>query len=262
AWLVAHEPLALRSAPYRDRDRSDEEPPRLPHRHAAGALPATVGHGQRGDVPSAATPRSALRVLVDPARGAAAGGGRDAGRARLAPCASRGDRRPSRRGGHAGRAGALVRGAARDDRGAAGSRLRLRDGRRAALALVTPTREETDEVESLAEAPLHDRAIAQHLGAEGDQLARTEIEAPVERLECLEDLSARQVWIADHARLRAAGVHEAVALEPALRKCLSVQLRTRIRRGERDLQRVRIDRLRKTDRRLDRLARLARQAED
>src|SRR3989475_2285035 len=236
--------------------------PFLSRGSAARALPPAVGHGERGELRRAPAPPPALRVLVDPARRAETGAGGGPGRARAAPRASGRDRRPARRGGHARRARTPLRGAAGDDRRAGGGGLRVRDGRRAARGLLTAARQEAHEVQPLAEPALHDRAVAQHLPAEDEDLARPEVEAPVERLERAEDLGARQVRIADHARLCPPPVHEALGLEPAALERLAVERGARIGRGERELERVRIDLLREPDRRLDRLARLARPAHD
>src|SRR5438876_3289183 len=107
--------------------------------------------------------------------------------------------------------------------------------------LAAAAREKAQELHALAEPAAQHRAVARHLGGDREDLAGTEVEAAVELLERGEDLGAAQVRVAEDARLHAAGIHQGVVLQPAARLRLAVQGGARIRRRQRDLDRVRID---------------------
>ncbi len=135
---------------------------------------------------------------------------------------SRRHRRPARRRGHAGGAGAAAGGPARAARRPARARLRVRRwascSQRALRRAASATREKAQELDALAEPAPHDRAVAQHLAADGEDLPRAEVEAAVELLDRGEDLRAREVRIAEHARLHAAGVDQ-LRRRPAASRC-------------------------------------------
>ena len=69
--LVAPEPLALRAATHRGRDRPRSSRALRRGRPPDSPLPSALGHGERGDVRRPPASRPALRALVDPARGPA-----------------------------------------------------------------------------------------------------------------------------------------------------------------------------------------------
>src|SRR5215467_6725662 len=125
-----------------------------------------------------------------------------------------------------------------------------------------PAREELQELAALGEAPLAHVEVARHLLDEAEKLARPEVELPVEARDRGEDLLARKMGIAEHARLRAARVDQIRRLEPALLLCLAVERGAGIRRRQRDLERIGIDVVREADRLLDRLAGLAGEPHD
>src|SRR5215475_4625232 len=105
---------------------------------------------------------------------------------------------------------------------AAGERYALNGGVPSVAREPAP-REETQKLHALAEAAAQDLAIARHLGADGEDLARTEVEATIERIERSEDLRAAQVRIAQHAALHATGVDQCLGLQPAAGLGLAVQ---------------------------------------
>src|SRR5512138_2191336 len=123
-------------------------------------------------------------------------------------------------------------------------------------------RQKLQELTALGQPPLADVEVARHLLDEAEELARPEIELPVEALDRGKDFIAREVRITEHARLGPAGVDELGRLEPAALLRLAVERGARVRRRERDLERVGIDVPREADRLVDRLARLAGQAHD
>src|SRR5262245_51329248 len=102
-------------------------------------------------------------------------------------------------------------------------------------------RQEPQELTPLGQPPLADVEVARHLLDEAEQLPRPEIELPVETFDGRKDLLAREVRITQHARLRPAGVDELGLLEPPALLRLAVERGPRVRRRERDLERVRID---------------------
>src|SRR5262245_27809462 len=126
----------------------------------------------------------------------------------------------------------------------------------------TPASEEAEELAALGQTPTTDRSVPSHLLQEAEDLAGPEVEAAIEALDRGEDLGARQVRIAEYARLNARVVHELALLEPAALERFLVERGPGVRRGQRYLQRVRVDFPREADRLLDRLVGLARQAHD
>src|SRR6195256_680664 len=131
-----------------------------------------------------------------------------------------------------------------------------------ALRRRVPAGEKLQELAPLGEASLADRGVPRHLLEKAEELPRTEVEAAVEALDRREDLLPREVRIAEHARLRAASVHELGPLEPAALERLAVERGARIRRRQRDLERIGVDVAREPNRLPDRLARLTRQPHD
>src|SRR5262249_56485400 len=101
-----------------------------------------------------------------------------------------------------------------------------------------PAAEDLQDRPALGEAALADVEVARHLLDEAEELARPEVELPVEALDRREDLLAREVWIAEHAALRAARVDQIDVLEPALLLRLAVERGAGIGRRLPDLQRV------------------------
>src|SRR5436309_5734967 len=91
-----------------------------------------------------------------------------------------------------------------------------------ALRRRVPAREKLQELAPLGQSPLADREVPRHLLEEAEELPRTEIEVAVEALDRGEDLLAREMRIAEHARLRAPRVHKLGPLEPAALECLAV----------------------------------------
>src|SRR4029450_13588253 len=71
-----------------------------------------------------------------------------------------------------------------------------------------------------------------------------------------------QCWVPEHVLRRAARIDELGPLEPALLERLAVKRGARIRRRQRDLERIGLDVAREADRLLDRLARLTREPHD
>ena len=124
--------------------------------------------------------------------------------------------------------------------------------------------QEGEELDALAQAPLHHLRAADHLADDRGDLRRAEIEAPVEILDRMEDLGVAQMRIMQRRDLHALVVDQLGIgrIEPAVLDRLLVEERARIGRRERDLDGVRIDLGREADRLLDRLLALARQAED
>src|SRR5439155_14575674 len=118
------------------------------------------------------------------------------------------------------------------------------------------------EVAPLGQAALADVEVLRHLLEEAEELAWPEVEAAVEALDRCEDFLAREVRIAEHARLRAARVHELGLREPAALERLAVERGAGIGRRQRNLERIGVDVAREADRLLDRLARLTRQPHD
>ena len=87
-------------------------------------------------------------------------------------------------------------------------------------------------------------------------------EEELERFERGEDLLAREIRVAERARLHAVAVHESVAVQPAPLERFLMERGARMRRGQRDLDRVGIDLAREPDGGRDGLARLAGQTQD
>src|SRR5205085_1488893 len=134
----------------------------------------------------------------------------------------------------------------------------------AASARHLPLAQELEELDPLAHTPPHHLRALQHLAEQRCNLAPPEIEAPIELLYRLEDLGVPEVWVMQRSDLHAALVDQVgVALvEPAILKGLPVEIGAGIGRGERHLDRVRVDVGGELDRLLDRLLRLARQAQN
>src|SRR4029077_5601214 len=92
-----------------------------------------------------------------------------------------------------------------------------------------------EEVPSLREPPLHDLAVADHLGGEREHLARAEVEAAVELIHRAEDLRGGEGGGADRAHPQARAVAQVLGLEPAVAPGLLVERGARVGRRERDL---------------------------
>src|SRR5437868_5312266 len=168
----------------------------LPCDRRASGVHVAVSHSRTvvSRPPEANTPPSGLQPITridcvwPPARPAAAG-----------PAGVRCRRRPATR-----RPADRPRGCARN--------ASARD--RCSARLATPAGEEAEEFDAFAESPPQDDAVAHHLGADGEDLAWTEVEPTVELLERGEDLGAGEVRIAEHARQHAGGVDQVVVLQP------------------------------------------------
>src|SRR5207249_7995579 len=119
-----------------------------------------------------------------------------------------------------------------------------------------PRGQEADELGTLPEPPREHPPIPRHLARNREELPRSEIEASVERLHGVEDLGMGEVRVAQRAPLNAPPVDELAAVEPALLEGLSVHRRARVGRGDRHLDRVRIELAGEADRLRDRLVRL------
>src|SRR6185437_8994618 len=110
------------------------------------------------------------------------------------------------------------------------------------LRLVRP--QEAEELDAFAQTALHHVPARQHLAHNLPDLRRAEVELLIELLEMVIDLVARQMRIADRRELHAFLAHEVdrlVLFHPAVLDGLLVERRARIRRGERNLDRVRVD---------------------
>src|SRR5439155_23605362 len=125
-----------------------------------------------------------------------------------------------------------------------------------------PRGQEADELGTLPEPPREHAPVPRHLARNREELPRSEIEASVERLHGVEDLGMGEVRVAQRAPLNAPPVDELAAVEPALLEGLSVHRRARVGRGDRHLDRVRIELAGEADRLRDRLVRLAGKPED
>src|SRR5437870_3494374 len=125
-----------------------------------------------------------------------------------------------------------------------------------------PRGQEADELGTLPEPPREHPPVPRHLARNREELPRSEIEASVERLHGVEDLGMGEVRVAQRAPLNAPPVDELAAVEPALLEGLSVHRRARVGRGDRHLDRVRIELAGEADRLRDRLVRLAGKPED
>src|SRR4029077_14305144 len=90
------------------------------------------------------------------------------------------------------------------------------------------------------------------------------IEAPIERLDRVEDLAVAQVRVVQWGDLHTVRIDELRVgmVKPAIFQGLAIEVRARIGRGKRHLDRMRVDLGREADRLLDRLLGLPRQAED
>src|SRR6202050_1566207 len=125
--------------------------------------------------------------------------------------------------------------------------------------------QEAEELHAFAQPAPHHFPAAQHLADDLPDFSRAEVEAFVEHFHAVEDLFLGQVRIADRGQLHAAfidQIYRIVFLQPAILHRLAIQGRTRIRRGQRDLDGVRIDFLGEVYRLLDSLRRLTRKAEN
>src|SRR5579863_3406455 len=125
--------------------------------------------------------------------------------------------------------------------------------------------QEAEELDALAQAPLHHVPAREHLAQDLPDLARPEVEALIEELDVAEDLFLRQVRITDGGKLHTFVVDEVdriILAQPAILDRLPIQARAGIGRGERDLNGARIDLLGEADGLRNGLASLARQPED
>ena len=124
--------------------------------------------------------------------------------------------------------------------------------------------QELEELDAFAQAALHHVGAADHLADDRADLAGPEVEALVEGLHRVEDLGVAEMRIVQRRDLDAVLVDQfgVRGVEPAVLHRLVVEEGAGIGRGQRHLDGVRVDPWRPADRLGDRLAGLARQAED
>src|SRR5215831_281612 len=103
--------------------------------------------------------------------------------------------------------------------------------------------QEMKEFDAFTQPPLHHLRAADHFADDGSNLAGAEIEAAVEFLDRVEDFAVAQMRIVQRRDLHAVFVDELGMriVEPAVLHRLIEQEGARIRRGERNLDRMRID---------------------
>ena len=128
------------------------------------------------------------------------------------------------------------------------------------LGGVVPRPQEVEEFHPFAQAALHHFRALDHFRHDGCDLGGAKIEFLIEILDRLEDLGVAQVRIVERRDLRAllGQKIDLLVIEPAVFLCLPVQECPRIRRRQRNLNRMRIDLLGEIQRLLDRLLGLAR----
>ena len=122
--------------------------------------------------------------------------------------------------------------------------------------------QELQELAPLAESPAHDLAVRDHLLRDRKDLARPEVEPPIELLRAPRNLAAQQVRIRQRAHLGAAVVDECLSREPPVVDRLTEELGAGIRRGDRYLNRVGVNVAGEADGFLDGLRGLAWQSQD
>src|SRR5690348_14062519 len=93
------------------------------------------------------------------------------------------------------------------------------------LSRPLPLPQEVEELDALAQAPLHHLRAPDHLVDDRGDLGRAEIEAPVERLYALENLGVREVRVVQRRDLHAALVDQLrmLRVEPAVLDRLVVE---------------------------------------
>ena len=131
-------------------------------------------------------------------------------------------------------------------------------------AAIPPRPQKVEEFHAFAQAALHHFRARDHLRHDGGDLGGAEIEFLVEVLDRIEDLAVAQVRIVQRRDLRAFLRQQIdfFVVEPAVFLRLPVQKGARIRGGERNLDRVRIDLLGEVQRLLNRLPGLAGQTRE
>src|SRR5712692_11927445 len=101
--------------------------------------------------------------------------------------------------------------------------------------------QEAEKLDAFPQSALHHLRAARHLRHDRCDLRRAEIEASIERLDGMEDLRMAEMGVVQRRDLHAALVHELGVgrIEPSVLERLAVEIRSRIRRRERYLDRVR-----------------------
>src|SRR5271165_3180140 len=124
--------------------------------------------------------------------------------------------------------------------------------------------QEAEKFSALAQPPPHHFRASDHLVDDRGDLARAEIEAAIEGLDRLENFCVAEAGIVQRRDLHAVFVDEGSIgfVEPAVLHRLIVKESAGVGRGERNLDRVRIDLGGEADRLLDRLSGFSRQAHD
>src|SRR5207237_3296141 len=122
-----------------------------------------------------------------------------------------------------------------------------------------PLPQELEELDALAQPAAHHFGALEHLAEQGGDLAAAEIEAPIERIQRLEDFGVAEMRVMQRRDLHAAliGQFGVRQVEPAILDCLAMQIGAGVRCGERHLDRVRVDLGGELDGFLDRLFGLA-----
>src|SRR5262245_3797847 len=107
----------------------------------------------------------------------------------------------------------------------------------------SPLAQEAEELDALPQPPAHDDGVAKHSAEHRQHLPGTEVEAAIEILDRAEDLGLSEAWVVQRGDLDPVSVDQLARLDlkPALLLRLAIQLRPRIRGGQRDLDRVRLD---------------------
>src|SRR3984885_4580552 len=108
--------------------------------------------------------------------------------------------------------------------------------------------QEAEELDALAQPALHHLGARDHLGEDRGDLRRTEIKFLVEILDRLEDLRMAQMGVVERRDLSAFLCQkiDLLVVQPAVLLRLAVKEGAGIWRRERDLNRMRIDLLRKS----------------
>src|SRR5229473_6326676 len=121
--------------------------------------------------------------------------------------------------------------------------------------------EKLEELDALAQAPLHHLRAPDHFADDGRDFRDSEIEAPVEGFDRMKDFGVAEMRVMQRRDLDARGVDQlgVAGIEPAILHGLIVEGSAGIGSGDRDLNRMRIDLGREANRLLDGLAALARQ---
>src|SRR6266404_8075411 len=124
--------------------------------------------------------------------------------------------------------------------------------------------QEPEELDSLPKPALHHFRTSYHFTDDRSNLRCPEVESPIEVVDRLEDFGVTQMRVAQRRSLRAEVAQQSRLFidEPAVCQRLLVKESARIGRGERDLDRVRVDLGGEADGFLDGFLGLAGQAED